>query len=261
MVNNQQVIKFSGILFMLLFISFCSFSYFSEKISERNNPTKTLERSLSREFSFAELCSYIDSSRLSRYEKEIAKYELLQAKNPVTDSVVLFIGSSSIQRWKNLEEDMYPIPALNRGFGGAITAQTIFYIHRIVFPYKIKSIVYYTGDNDLANNTVPPEVPYGFFKIFVDSVHKYLPNTPIKYVSIKPSISRMKYWSKMEKANQLIKKYTESEPSLDFIDVSTAMFDSTGNIRKELFLKDNLHLNAEGYKLWTSIIKPAIEQY
>ena len=32
---------------------------------------------------------------------------------------VLFTGSSSIRFWETLEEDMYPLKVLNRGFGGA----------------------------------------------------------------------------------------------------------------------------------------------
>ena len=42
------------------------------------------------------------------------------------------------------------------------------------------------------------------------------------------------------------------------IDVSAAMLDSNGKPRPELFRWDGLHMNARGYAIWTSIIKPVL---
>jgi hypothetical protein len=43
-----------------------------------------------------------------------------------------------------------------------------------------------------------------------------------------------------------------------FLDVSTAMLDSRGKPRRDLFKWDGLHPNAECYALWTSIIRPVL---
>jgi len=37
------------------------------------------------------------------------------------------------------------------------------------------------------------------------------------------------------------------------------MIGQDGKPRRELFLKDGLHLNKEGYKLWASIIRPLLK--
>jgi lysophospholipase L1-like esterase len=36
------------------------------------------------------------------------------------------------------------------------------------------------------------------------------------------------------------------------------MLDAQGKPRKELFRWDGLHMNVEGYAVWTSIIKPVL---
>jgi lysophospholipase L1-like esterase len=46
---------------------------------------------------------------------------------------------------------------------------------------------------------------------------------------------------------------------LTFIDTYSPMLNPDGQPRAELFQKDNLHMNAEGYKLWTSLIKPRLK--
>ena len=38
------------------------------------------------------------------------------------------------------------------------------------------------------------------------------------------------------------------------------MKEEEGNKRNNIFKEDNLHMNAEGYKLWTAIIKPLLIQ-
>ena len=42
------------------------------------------------------------------------------------------------------------------------------------------------------------------------------------------------------------------------MDVSTAMLDSNGKPRRDLFKWDGLHASAECYALWTSILRPIL---
>ena len=34
------------------------------------------------------------------------------------------------------------------------------------------------------------------------------------------------------------------------------MYDDEGTLRTNIYKEDNLHMNAEGYKLWTSVLRP-----
>ena len=38
--------------------------------------------------------------------------------------------------------------------------------------------------------------------------------------------------------------------------MNTSMLDAAGKPRKELFVEDDLHLNAHGYAIWQRIIQP-----
>ncbi len=56
----------------------------------------------------------------------------------------------------------------------------------------------------------------------------------------------------------MIEDYSRSQDHVQFIDVSTAMLHAQGKPRHELFRWDGLHMNAQGYSLWTSIIRPVL---
>jgi len=62
----------------------------------------------------------------------------------------------------------------------------------------------------------------------------------------------------MKKANGLIEQYSRRHEGIEFIDVSTPMLDENGVVHPELFLDDKLHMNADGYRLWTTIIRPRL---
>jgi lysophospholipase L1-like esterase len=91
-------------------------------------------------------------------------------------------------------------------------------------------------------------------------VHTALPETQILCISIKPSILRRRQWDKMQKANDLLSAAAEKDARIEYIDVATAMLDSEGEPLEELFAWDGLHLSAEGYALWASVIKPVLER-
>ena len=55
-------------------------------------------------------------------------------------------------------------------------------------------------------------------------------------------------------ANLLIQTRVLQQDNLDYIDVHTAMLDNDGRPRPELFVRDQLHLSAEGYGLWRQIV-------
>ena len=81
----------------------------------------------------------------------------------------LFIGSSSIRRWKSLEEDMKPLIVINRGFGGAHTKHINRHIDKIVFPYEPKAIIFFCGSNDINGLNLPEDV-FAEFKILIDAL-------------------------------------------------------------------------------------------
>jgi lysophospholipase L1-like esterase len=118
-------------------------------------------------------------------------------------------------------------------------------------------IVFYAGDNDLAQNRTPEQVAVDF-KAYVAKVRTKLPETPILFLAIKPSIARWKIYEKQQKANAAVREYCSQSPSLRFVDIVPATLGPDGQPNKEFFLKDGLHLNEAGYAAWAKVLSGEI---
>ena len=181
-----------------------------------------------------------------------------QIKAPPQEGI-LFIGSSIFRRWEKLTEQMSPLPVFNRAFGGSRTAEILYYMDKVVLPYKPKIIVYYCGSNDINADTKPEEIVANF-KEFAKRVHAQLPRTQIFFTSINRAPQKMDRWTDVDAANLLIKEFCAKDKLLGFIDVNPALFDKEGKPRMELYLPDKLHFLEPAYAEFTAIIKPVIEK-
>jgi lysophospholipase L1-like esterase len=194
----------------------------------------------------------------SKWENAIRAFEDQDKKSPPPKHALLFVGSSSIRMW-DLPKYFPNLPVINRGFGGSHISDSVEFTSRIVIPYQPQIIVFYAGDNDL-NFGKSPETVLKDFQAFVKGVHDRLPDTRIIFIAIKPSPARWLLAEKQREANRLIRAFIETDKRLDHVDVEPAMLGADGKPRAELFVKDQLHLNDAGYKLWTSLLMPHIEK-
>jgi lysophospholipase L1-like esterase len=96
------------------------------------------------------------------------------------------------------------------------------------------------------------------FQALVSLVRAKLPATRIVYVSIKPSIARWALTDSIRAANRLIRQFVTTDEKITYVDVFTPMLDARGQIRRELFVEDGLHMNASGYAIWRKLIRPAL---
>jgi lysophospholipase L1-like esterase len=190
----------------------------------------------------------------SQWEPAFTAFAADDAAHPHPPGGVLFVGSSSIRLWNDLEEQFKDLPVvIKRGFGGSQLSDCVKHLNRLVVRYRPRTVLVYAGDNDLAAGTSPQEVLRRFVA-FVEGVHRDLPDTDIAYISIKPSPSRSTLLTRIRETNALIRDYADAEGRVDFIDVYTPMLDASGKPRGELFRADALHLNADGYALWKRVI-------
>jgi lysophospholipase L1-like esterase len=174
---------------------------------------------------------------------------------------ILFVGSSSFTKWKDVQDYFPTYPIINRGFGGSALVDQIRYVKDVVFVYKPKQIIIYCGENDLASSdTVSARTVYNRFIQLFNLIRNRLPNVPIMYVSMKPSPSRQLLMPKMREGNALIQKFLKTKKQTGFIDVYKDMIDDEGKPRTELFLDDNLHMNKSGYAIWKKAIGPYLKK-
>lgn len=191
------------------------------------------------------------------FEPEIRLYEAIDRVHPPKKHQILFVGSSSIRMWQTVQQDMHPLKVMNRGFGGSNAKDLLFYFDRIVKPYNPKAIVYYEGDNDLAQGQTPAEF-IANCKLFIEKVHNELPGTPVYLLSVKPSPSRKNLLTATNNANQMLSELADKYTNVSYVDISQAMMEDNGEINPTIFRSDSLHMTYEGYRIWTKIMKPVL---
>jgi len=170
-------------------------------------------------------------------------------------NAILLIGSSSFTKWTDVQDYFPGYTIVNRGFGGSTLLDEIFYVNDIVFPYQPKQIIIYCGENDLASSdTVTAAMVFDRFKQLFQLI-RYKTESPIAYISMKPSPSRRHLFPKMRQGNQLIKDFLATQKNVVFIDVHEKMLNTVGEPFPEIFLSDSLHMNAKGYTIWQKEIQ------
>ena len=188
---------------------------------------------------------------------EIQNFKRQDSISMPAKNQILFVGSSSFTKWTDVQ-DYFPIhKIINRGFGGSTLLDLIHYNQDVILKYQPKQIIIYCGENDFASSdSVSVQMlTQRFIKLF-EIIRTEFKKTPIAYVSMKPSPRRLHLMKKYLAANEAIKIFLKEKPATAFIDVYPAMLNEDGSPIAEIFIKDNLHMNAQGYQIWQKIIEP-----
>lgn len=200
---------------------------------------------------------YREDPEVKAWEPEIEKFEQLDAAKFYPADAVMFAGSSSIRLWSTINKDMLPYNVIQRGYGGAKLSDFAVYVKRIIYPHECSAIVLFIG-NDITGSEKdksPSEVAR-LFRTTLNIIHRKYPETPVFWISITPTPARWKVWPEIKEANELIRNICRNNRSNTYyIDTESYFLTKSGLPRNELFQEDRLHLNADGYALWTQIIK------
>jgi hypothetical protein len=196
---------------------------------------------------------------VKKWEGEVTGLEAL----PVSESnnTILFIGSSSVRLWDSVSTDMLPYQAIARGYGGAKLSDFVYYTNRIVSPHQAGAIALFIA-NDITGdevNDISPEEVLSLFRLTVRQIRKSHPDVPVFWIEVTPTPSRWKSWPQISKANKLISEYCEKKENIIFLQTSHKFLNDKGLPDTSLFLSDMLHLNREGYQLWSECIKVGLK--
>lgn len=210
-------------------------------------------------FLFVVLVTNAQSKEPFPFWNEVQKFKTADSAAFPAANQVLFIGSSSFTMWKDVQTYFPDRKILNRAFGGSTLADVIRYRYDVIFPYQPKQIVIYCGENDFASSdTVTVELVMQRFTTLFNYIRAKYKNVPVAYVSMKPSPSRVHLLDKYKEANQKIKSFLATKPNTKFVDVYNAMLDEHGEPMPDIFLKDNLHMNAKGYAIWKTKLEKVL---
>ena len=198
------------------------------------------------------------AARATRFEGAVKAFEAQDKRNPPPTGAVLFLGSSSIERWKTLATDFPNTQVINRGIGGTHIEDTTYFADRLVLPYKPRLIILGAGTNDIADNMTPAQV-FAEFQAFVTKVRAALPDTRIAFLGINPAPSRWAQRDNQQAANRLIKNYTASGRNMDYIELWDVLLGPDGKPRPELYVGDGLHPSTAGYQIRADVVRPHLK--
>jgi len=221
-----------------------------------------MKKILAKNFMVVALLFSMGSAFSQPFKAEINAFMKSDSINMPAPGGILFVGSSSFTKWKDVQAYFPGFPIINRGFGGSSLPDVIYYAEQTILKYKPKQIYIYCGENDLAGNkTVTADTVLKRFKQLFSIIRKNLSKkTEVVFVSIKPSVSRWKLEEKFVETNEKIKKYIESKSHASFVNVHTAMLKPDGEVMTDIFISDNLHMNPKGYAIWQGIIAPTLKR-
>lgn len=195
-----------------------------------------------------------------KWTKAIAGFSKKNQSEKHPDDSILFVGSSSIRLWKDIDADMQPYHAIQRGFGGSTWSDVAVFADQIIKPHTFRAVVFFVG-NDIAGkkDDKAPEEVASLFEYVVNKVRAHNPKAAIFYIAVTPASSRFKVWPKIRAANTKVENYCKKADNVHFIATESSYLNANGKPRDELFLKDRLHLNRDGYILWRATIKKNID--
>lgn len=204
--------------------------------------------------------THAQNNSIAPFQVEINAFVKADSSETPIPNSILFVGSSSFNFWKDIKAYFPGYPIINRGFGGSSLTDVIYFYKETILKYHPKQIYIYCGENDFAaNDTITPEIVFNRFKTLFTMIRTSLGDKiPVMYVSIKPSVARWNLEPRFVAANKLIQDYLATQKNGQLLDVHHAMLDENGQVFKDIFIADNLHMNAKGYRIWQKIIAPTL---
>jgi lysophospholipase L1-like esterase len=192
------------------------------------------------------------------FRQEILQFQKSDSIVTPPKGQIVFAGSSSFTKWKDVAMYFPGYPIINRGFGGATLVDLIYYVDEAIIKYQPSQVFIYCGENDMADvDTVSPATVLLRFKTLHTILLKKLPSTTkIVFVSIKPSVARWQLEPKFLEANKLIQAYINTQKNIQYLDVHGAMLDENKVVLQDIFIADKLHMNPKGYLIWQKQFAP-----
>ena len=191
-----------------------------------------------------------DPNRFKDYVDELSnkEYDFSADKK-----LVVFTGSSSILKWKDVPKYFPEYNVINNGFGGSHFSDLIYFYDKLILKRAPEILFIYEGDNDISAGKKPSKI-IKQVKELVKKIKTDLPQTKIILIAAKPSIARWNLKKNYNKLNKKLDKFCKKQDNVEFADVWKIMLDENGNVYTDIFIEDGLHMNKKGYDLWAKMM-------
>lgn len=196
----------------------------------------------------------------SKWDKDVATLASTNATDGGEDAI-LCLGSSSFRLWNTISEDMAPYKIVRRAYGGAKYCDLAIHAPKLVDGLRFRAAMIFIG-NDITGNAkdkTPDEVAR-LAKIVLDTVRQQHPDAPVFFIAVTPSPSRFQHWPRIALANQSLEKLAAKDAKTFFVSTQGKYLNAQGEPLPELFVKDMLHQNKDGYAIWSSLLKESLDK-
>lgn len=191
----------------------------------------------------------------NRFADEVKKFENAGNDYP-SENRIIFTGSSSIRLWVDFKSYFPEHNVINTGFGGSETSDLIHYKDLLISQFEPKQVFIYEGDNDVNSGKSGLEILADMNTLVSSLLEEGIENIVI--IAPKPSVARWELKEKYEKVNTSLKAMADLSPKIQYADVWTPMLNPDGNVKPDIFIEDNLHMNKKGYDIWIKVIGPLL---
>lgn len=249
-INRMQAIRLLVLAGLLFSCAACSNARApaSADAPDAASTTTTQPANMPRSARPATMPSTTRAHNFERWEKEIAAMEEQDKLKPPPSGRLLFIGSSTIRGWRTLAQDYPDQKVINRGFGGSQIVDATHFADRLIFPHAPRMVLLRAGGNDIHAGKSAEQV-FRDFQDFVATVHSKLPQIEVVFIGLAPAPARWDERDENRKLNELVEAWSKQTEGVKYVDTYDTTLDADGTPREELFVKDRLHFNAEGYRL------------
>ena len=195
------------------------------------------------------------SKVMALYEKVLAAAR----SEPPAPGGVVCVGSSHMQLWASVREDLAPLTVHNFGIGGSrMNHAADYFVGNLVIPFRPRAVLLYEGSNDIHSGTRPEEVLRNFQK-FHRTLHAALPDTRLYVLGLVPSPGkRFAKIAELRRANALLQEECATQPWMKFIDTTSPLIGADGQPRPECFIPGNIHMLPAGYAVWKAAVAPVV---
>ena len=205
------------------------------------------------------------------YHKRIVTFK----KFPIGFKKIVFLGNSITEGARSWNKRLNQKNIVNRGISGDITEGVLERLGEIYY-YKPLAVFILIGINDLFDTNIengeminPNYVANNILKIAksikAESTHTsiyiqtILPVNLDKYELVKNiKLEREKDLNTQIEETNSILKTVELPVGIHIIDTHKEFLDNNNNLN-ETYSSDGVHLNEEGYKIWTSLLNEQVE--
>ena len=201
---------------------------------------------------------YHDEWGKNNYNKLLSQFNL----SPLNNRDIIFLGNSITAEGKDWSSRLDNSIIRNRGIGGDTTDGVLARLGEII-DSNPTAVFLLIGINDLYNNTIEkPSESYIADNIIniAKKIKSNSSNTKVYIQTLLP-ISKKKSYKYYDLYNQSIKRINkiiienQQKGLYSVIDLHSLFVDNKGQLRSDLTY-DGLHLNEEGYLIWSNFVKP-----